>query len=479
MTIFSRLLANSRKLITNRFLSSEIRSQVRAALAAETESTITLGSRQSGTSDRDRYAYDRDKVLSQALKAWRVNPIARRIVELTSQYVVGEGFVINCKDEKSAKFLQKFWSHRLNHMPVRVSEWCDELTRSGNLFILVSTDSAGMTYVRAIPASDIEKIDHLPNDVEQATSFQPKGKFDNLNPSAWPAYNEDTDSYNGSFSTVMLHYSINRPVGAQWGESDLACSLKWLSRYANWLEDRARLNRFRTAFLYVVTGQYQSEADRISRQSHLNANPPSPGSILVCDEGETWSVISPRLESHEAGADGLALKKMIASGAGVPLHFLAEPESATRTTAEAAGGPTYRHFEERQCFFIYLLEDLFQVVLNRRSLVDRNVIKDAEFTVKGSDISSRDNVALALSASYIRAAAANLRDRGLIDDAEFIRLVYRFSNEAVDIEDILARGAAAPPPLIPVDDQSATGDLKVTVDPETGEVQKNIDNPIT
>ncbi len=50
----------------------------------------------------------------------------------------------------------------------------------------------------------------------------------------------------------MLHYAINRPVGALRGESDLAPLLRWLSRYAAWLEDRARLNRFRTAFLYVV-----------------------------------------------------------------------------------------------------------------------------------------------------------------------------------------------------------------------------------
>jgi hypothetical protein len=28
---------------------------------------------------------------------------------------------------------------------------------------------------------------------------------------------------------------------------------------------------------------------------------------------------------------------MIAAGAGIPMHFLAEPEGATRTTAEAAG----------------------------------------------------------------------------------------------------------------------------------------------
>ncbi len=76
---------------------------------------------------------------------------------------------------------------------------------------------------------------------------------------------------------------------------------------------------------------------------------------------ETWSVIQPNLASQEAGEDGLAIKRMIAAGAGLPLHFLAEPESATRTTAESAGGPTFRHFEQRQRHFLWMLSDLARI----------------------------------------------------------------------------------------------------------------------
>ena len=64
---------------------------------------------------------------------------------------------------------------------------------------------------------------------------------------------------------------------------------------------------------------------------------------------------------------------MICAGAGIPLHFLAEPEGSTRTTAEAAGGPTYRHFEQRQRFFLWVLNDLLKVVVARRALVDKRV----------------------------------------------------------------------------------------------------------
>ena len=82
----------------------------------------------------------------------------------------------------------------------------------------------------------------------------------------------------------MLHYAVNRPVGGKHGDFDLAPLLRWLSRYAAWLEDRARLNRYRQSFLYTVTSKFVNEAERQRRQAELNANPPSPGSILVIDE---------------------------------------------------------------------------------------------------------------------------------------------------------------------------------------------------
>jgi hypothetical protein len=323
---------------------------------------------------------------------------------------------------------------------------CDELTRSGNLFVLISTDSSGMSYVRCVPALDIERIEARSNDVEQALWFYPKGSIDDPAPLPWPAYDRSADM--SDFEEVMLHYAINRPVGAQWGESDLAPVLRWLARYANWLEDRARLNRFRNAFMYVVKARFASEAERIARQRTLNMNPPGPGSILVTDESEVWEVISPKLEASDANTDGLALKKMIASGSGIPLHFLAEPESATRTTAEAAGGPTFRHYEQRQQFVGWILSDLLRVVIERRARVDRRVKPSASVLVTGADISARDNVALGLAATNIISVVRSLRDRALIDDSEFMRIVYKFAGEAGDIEEILRHGKTAKEPVL-------------------------------
>ncbi len=258
--------------------------------------------------DRDRAVYDREEVLRQCLEAWRVNPLARRVVALTTQFVLGGGIALSSNHPATQSFLKTWWNHRLNQMPLRLVEWSDELTRSGELFILVSTGADGMSYLRAIPALAIAGINCAPNDSDQETSYIEKdslaGDLGELREGrVWQAYDPitDTPGENGTFQPVMLHFAVNRPAGALHGESDLAPVLKWLGRYTQWLEDRARLNRFRQTFLFQVKARFTSEAERSARQAALNGNPPPPGSILVTDERRAgrccrrnWTASRPR-----------------------------------------------------------------------------------------------------------------------------------------------------------------------------------------
>jgi len=400
----------------------------------ETENTFYVGTTSLAT-DRDRPAYSREEILAQCIDAWRYNPLARRIVELTTQYAVGNGFNLSCEDGRVKSFIDEFWNHRLNQMANRILAMSDELARCGNLFLLISTDASGMSYIRAVQTEQVEEIISAQNDPEQEQFYKLKEDldqdFEDRNPPFYQAYDPSTDTpdESGHFKPVMVHYAVNRPVGGLWGESDLSHLLKWLGRYTAWLEDRVRLNRFRNAFLYVVKASYTSEAARKARQAELAANPPTPGSILVTDESEEWSVMSPKLEAMDAYNDGIALKKMIAAGAGIPLHFLAEPESATRTTAESAGEPTYRKYEQRQQVLIGIIKDLLRITLERKSLVDHRIDRAAQIEVHASDVSARDNEGLARAGKEIRSTAIALYRAGMIDKDEVLRLVYKYLSE--------------------------------------------------
>ena len=73
-------------------MDQEVTRQVDLAVRALDDSRDRLWSK--STYPRDRHGYDRDEVLADALEAWRVNPLARRIVGMMTQYVVGGGIGI-------------------------------------------------------------------------------------------------------------------------------------------------------------------------------------------------------------------------------------------------------------------------------------------------------------------------------------------------------------------------------------------------
>jgi hypothetical protein len=219
-------------------------------------------------------------------------------------------------------------------------------------------------------------------------------------------------------------------VGASFGESDLAPVLYWIGLYRQWLEDRARLNYFRQLFSFVLTRPFTSQAEKDKyMRDFASKMPKKSGGVLGLDPNETLVVIEPSLASSEAEADGLAIKRMIATGVGIPMHFFAEPESSTRTTAEAAGTPTFKRFERRQEFLVDVVRTLLLTVVQIRRRYRSDTIKRADIIISTPDITEKDNANLAIATQRITAAFAPIYNAKLIDPKEFIRLVYRFVAE--------------------------------------------------
>ena len=402
---------------------------VQTALAVkETENTITLGSAAWDGNFRDRLSYDRKKILEQAINTWRSNPIARRIIQLTTEFVIGDGLAFQTSNARASKFLTEFWNHPLNNLTEQLPEWADEAWRTGDLFILFSVDEGGMIYVRALPSETIGVIQTAENDYRQELFY----KRDEQDESPWPAFSlsKSDFGFGEGRGGAVLHFPLERAIGANFGESDLAPILYWIGLYRQWLEDRARLNYFRQMFSFVLTRPFTSQADK-EKYIHdfVFKLPKKSGGVLALDPNESLTTLFPNLASFEAGADGLALKRMIAIGAGIPLHYLAEPEESTRTTAEAAGTPTFKHFKNRQNYLSNVLLTVLQTVLAVRHRYVSNIPAVVDLHVTAPDITERDNSILALAVQRFVTAFAPIYNARLVDENEFIRLVYRFLAE--------------------------------------------------
>ncbi len=160
----------------------------------------------------------------------------------------------------------------------------------------------------------------------------------------------------------MLHYAVNRPVGALRGESDLAPILPWLKRYSRWLEDRVRLNAGVRAFLWVVKAPARLRTELAERYRQ----PPEPGSVIIADEQESWTAVAPNLNANDAANDGRAIRWMIvAGGPGTSLLDLGEGEDSNLATGQVMTEMRRRFLRRRQAYMAWLLTDLVLVAWRR------------------------------------------------------------------------------------------------------------------
>jgi hypothetical protein len=397
-----------------------------------------------GDGPNDRPWYELQEDLTDSLEAWRRNAWVRQVVRLLTAYVVGDGIQVDSERVSVSRWVGKFWDHRQNRITDRLAAWCDELTRSGELYVaLFPNEVDGMQYVRAIPASQIERVETDEEDYETETGYL------EIVPGQLERKRWRSQHTAGAGEPCLLHFAVNKPVGATRGESDLTPLLSWASRYTTWLRDRVKFNQIRSelaAAEIVLDDDTQVERKR----EQYRADPPTSGSIFVHGRGEELKFPAAHIASFEAKDDGQAMRLAMAAAGDIPLHFFSEGDSATRATAVEMGDPTHRFYRQRQRELGSFLVDLAEIAYRRHLMILRGVkekglgswrrVGDLGLSVEAPDISRADNKALAEAARGIVDAFSQMREHGWITDEIAIRLAFKFAGELLtedEVEEIL------------------------------------------
>ena len=379
------------------------------------------------------------EIYSDALEAWRKNPIAWRIIAITTDYVVADDIRISSQQPVLNQFVHDFWHHPKNQMPLRLESICDELSRAGDLFVLLFRNPLdGMSYIRFVTKDRIERIESAPHDWETEVAY-----YETTNDGESRKWLHYAAPGAEKAEAVMLHYAVNRPLGALLGESDLTTMLPWLLRYSRMLEDRVRLNWAVRAFLWLVT----VPANKVAQKREQYRTPPEAGSIIVKDESEQWTVNSPLLRGSDARHDMQAVRAMIDAGSGYPPHWRGDAGDISLATAQAMQGPTERHLLRRQKYFVWMLEDILYHAYQRAAQVSHYpMLKTNDYhklyEVHLPDISRFDNEALARAtrdlSQGISTLASQLRDLPPTLAREALSLFFKFTGETVSDEVIQA-----------------------------------------
>src|SRR3990170_4322648 len=155
---FSRRMALAWRIATSRMA---IDATLRDFLGEDSQGKSTSRAGWASTYDatKDRPWFQRHENLTDALAAWRTNPLARRIVNLTRDHVWGNGIRPTSRINAVQKWLDRFWNHELNNMGERWPVWIDALTTDGEVFPTFHQNEVdGMVFVRALAAVQVEGL---------------------------------------------------------------------------------------------------------------------------------------------------------------------------------------------------------------------------------------------------------------------------------------------------------------------------------
>jgi hypothetical protein len=384
----------------------------------------------------DRDSADVQELYEDALKAWRKNPFAKRYIEATTDFVVGDSVRLSSKVESLNDFIIRFWNHPKNRMMLRLESMCEELTRAGDLFVaLFRNDQDGMSYIRFVTKDEVSRIKTLPNDWETEIAYFQKQNL--ADEKKWVSPELATSKT----KAIMLHYAINRPIGALLGESDLASIIPWLLRYSRMLEDRVKLHWAAKIFLWLVT----VPTNKVQSTTNKYRQPPESGTVIVKDDGEVWEVQTPSLHGADSAHDLKAVRGMIDAGSGFPAYYRGEAGDANLATATAMQAPTERRLQRRQKYFIYMLEDIIYQAYQRAVIIDKaEPLPTTDyrqlFEVDVPEISRQDNRELATAAHQIsramRELSQHLPNRSKNLSRLVLRLVMKFAGEPLSAEEI-------------------------------------------
>jgi hypothetical protein len=126
---------------------------------------------------------------------------------------------------------------------------------------------------------------------------------------------------------------------------------------------------------------------------------------------------------------------MVAVGAGLPEHYLAEGGNVNRATAAEMGLPTLKRFERRQDYLGFMLRTILDRVLaeaEKAGLLSARVDQRYDVIFRPIDVDDGENVASAIAKLVPALQAA--KQEGWLGDATAVKLLHRFlGGEAFDV----------------------------------------------
>lgn len=351
------------------------------------------------------YIQDYLKMHSYAFEAWNHNPVAKRIVELMSQYSFGRRFKVRIKDKKKAKI----WEDFDNEFKIREKcsdFWVREFVIYGELMLdnqtWTSIDPSTVWDIITDPDNIDDKYYYYqsyPTAYQMFTGYRIEGEPGSQQVPASEYIVRQVPA------NRVIHMKGNCVSVEKRGRSTLFPVLGWLKRIKDNYNALVIRQWLMASFIWddTIDGSQADVQAHVAQYSSM----PNPGSVFAHNKAITRQAM-PAIDTvggRSVGVGGEILA-FIATAVGIPKEFfnvMAGSGGGSRATALTSAEPFTKVIEDLQAKF----EELLTVIA--RAAFDRAGVDfdddDIEFlfpsVTKDTTTETLKNLALAESMGWL------------------------------------------------------------------------------
>lgn len=305
-------------------------------------------------SPRDLSPLQQERALQIVTYLFEMNPLARRIVEQTKDFVVGDGFTVTSSVPEIDAVLTTCWTDPITNLAMTQHTKALELGLTGEqIWPVFVNEVSGHVRLGIIDPGDVEHVFHDPENKTIPIGVRLRGTNGKRYRVIYPApdltlFTDTTQALRETFSDgECFYFAVNKLTGMTRGRSDLLCLIDWLDGYDRYLFDSMERAALINAFIWdvILKGADQSKIDAWLTK---HGTPPKPGTVRAHNENEVWEAQTPDMKQQDTREGGKLLRNHILGGAGIPVHWFGEGEDSNRASALEMGTPVFRRLVARQ-----------------------------------------------------------------------------------------------------------------------------------
>ncbi len=368
-------------------------------------------------SNRDLSPMMQDKALDLAYYLYETNPMAKRLVDMTAEYIVADGIRFRAEDQEVHQVIDDFW--KLNNLESLVREYTKELGLWGEqCYQAFVNETNGRVRLGYHDPGGIKEVVQDPDNLLQIRKVVLKG---NPERSLAPVVPLELGQDGSFFTGDTFFFKINSVLKSSRGRPDILASADFLDLNSEFIFSRAERSIFGNVWMWDVELEGGTQAEI---EEFLKKHPaPKPGAVRGHNEKVKWNCVAPDLKAHDASYDARLLKCYCLGGNGFPEHFFGEGGDVNRATALEMYEPVTKRLTTRQQFVSGLWHKIITFVLDK-AVAKRQLrpTADRSFQLFFPEISGKDMQKAGLTLLYLAQSLAIAVENGWISKVSAARV---------------------------------------------------------